>query len=130
MSETLIPDSEVLWLYGLDEKYKIKTPDGKGSVYPVDLLPPKLRAFVKRQSYYLDFIHIAPARGSEDYTYCRIWGWNVLPTKFEVADADWSTTFKRKMDPPTMDDLQNKIEHIQSELKSLSGLLTQYKGGS
>ncbi len=128
MNENSIPDSEVTWLYSLDE-YKIRISDGKGStVYPVTLLPPNLKKFVKAHSQCIDYVHICPAFGSEDYTTCRIYGWERIPSTISCNDADWSTTFNRKKEPPTMDDLQEKIKYISSELQELSTLLLKYKG--
>jgi hypothetical protein len=126
MSSNNLPESEVNWLYGIDRKYRITMNSGIGSVYPVDILPPKLRGFVKRQSLSTEFINMGPSMGCPDGMVWSIWGWKSLPTDSSDRDADWHNTIVAQRDPPSMEDLQKKIKHIQTELGELSMLIARY----
>lgn len=126
MGDISIPESEVKWLYGINDTYKIKMDDGIGSIYPVAILPPILGKFVKEQDRYTEYINIGPTMGRPDGMDWKIWGWNALPTTSSSKHATWDTTIIAKSERPSIDDLQNKIKSIQSDLIVLSNLLIRY----
>ncbi len=128
MTDNNIPESEVNWLYGIDKDYKIKLAGDTSYIYPVALLPPTLKSFVKKQNISTEYINMGPVMGYSDGMLWSIWGWKALPTTSTTTDANWSTTINAEKKPPTMDDLQEKINHIQSELTSLNNLIKRYKG--
>ena len=126
MSIPSLPESEVNWLYGIDKKYKIKLRHEINTVYPVDILPPKLREFVKRQNISTDYVNMGPVMGTSDGMEWHIWGWKALPMKSSSENADWEIMILAKRDPPSMEDLQKKIKQIQSDVGELSVLLKHY----
>lgn len=124
MTSESIPDYEISWLLGLDAEFKKELNNGE-LVYPVNILPPKLRRFVKHQTQLTEFIDI-DMLSYEINDVWSIWGWKTLPATSSSAQADWAATVKCENPSPTMHNLKTKVEKIQSELNELRVLLEQY----
>ena len=126
MSIPNIPESEVNWVYTIENKYKTYISEDRGYIYPVDILPPTLKKYVKLQNISTEYICIGPICGGPDGLTWSIWGWKSLPTNSSDRDADWSAIILAQKPRPTIDDIQQKLKHIQFELKQLDTLLERY----
>ena len=127
MTDNHIPESEINWLYGINKEYKITVGKDYNSIYPVALLPPTLRKFVKLQNPNTEYINMGPCVESIDGMLWSVWGWTSLPTSSEMYETNWKTTFLSKKDSPSMKDLHKKIKCIQTELEELRLLFKLYE---
>lgn len=126
---TAIPESEISWLLSLDSEYKKFKSEESQSVYPVAILPPKLKKFVKSTDRYIDFVGLGPYGHSDantpDGMEWRIWGWKELPSFSRSQGADWSSVIVAEKERPTIEDVQDKITRIQAELGELTALVSR-----
>ncbi len=126
MEDNSIPESEVNWLYGIDDKYKIYMKNGISSVYPIEILPPRLKQFVKEKSLSTEYINMGPAVGCSEGMIWTIWGWNSIPNESSSENADWSAYIMALAEPSSISSIQKKLKNIQSELDEVNKLLTRY----
>ena len=126
---TKIPEYEVSWLLGMDSTYKVFKNSSLEAVYPVAILPPKLKKFVKSVDVSTDFVNLGPYGHSDteesDGVQWRIWGWKELPSSAGTQNEDWSRVILAERERPSIVDLQCKIKHIQAELSDLTNLVAR-----
>ena len=123
-----IPEYEITWLRGLDDKFKEYKSHSMESVYPVSILPPKLKTFVKGENRDIEFVNLGlhghpDAQDDEGDKWC-IWGWKELPEKAN-KDAEWSHIIIAERERPSVADVQAKIQRIQAELAELMKLVAR-----
>ena len=121
-----IPEHEITWLRGLDSQWKAYKSHSMEAVYPVDILPPKLKTFVKGENRDIEFVNLGllgdpDVQDDEGDKWC-IWGWKELPEKAN-KDAEWSHVITAEGERPSAADVQAKIQHIQAELAELTKLV-------
>lgn len=125
---TKIPEYEVKWLCEMDSDYKVFKSHEMESVYPVAILPPKLKKFVKSVDVSTDFVNLGPYvpyGHSDDGMEWRIWGWKELPSSAGSQNVDWSRVIVAERERPSIEDVQDKLKRIQAELGELTKLVSR-----
>ncbi len=90
------PAYEINWFYGLNEKYKIPTAPNDGyRIFPADLAPPSLLAWLKKEHRETEYLNMGPEMGSPDGLYWTMWGWNSYPKSYDTP-YDWRARFLAK----------------------------------
>lgn len=88
---------EIDWLYDIQIKYKLQLADGNlYTFYPVDVLPPNLKKWVKTISRDTEYIYLQPIMDTPNGMLLPVWGWDSLPYESGPTEASWHDCMKLK----------------------------------
>jgi hypothetical protein len=86
---------EIDWLYNIQIKHKLQLADGNlYSFYPVDVLPPNLKTWVKMISLDTEYIYLQPIMDTPSGMLLPVWGWESLPYESGPTEASWHECMK------------------------------------